>query len=114
MSTDDPVDRTSVELEELFRATVRLNGKVLGLIVGFVFGIGLFVATNWLLLKGGSLDAQGRQIIGPHLELLGQFLIGYRVSFLGSLIGLAYGLVLGSITGSLIAWVYNRVATRLE
>ena len=114
MPAGDPRDRTSGELEELFCATVRLNSQALGLILGLVFGAGLFVATNWLLIKGGPVDAQGRQIIGPHLGLLGQFLIGYRVSFVGSLIGLVYGLVLGSITGSLIAWVYNKVARLLD
>jgi hypothetical protein len=101
------------EMDQLFRATARLNSKVLGLVLGILFALLIFVATNWLLIKGGPVDKFGNQIVGPHLQLLGQFFIGYKVSFLGSLIGAAWGFVLGTISGSLIAWVYNRVADRL-
>ena len=40
------------------------------------------------MLKGGP-------VVGPHLELLGQYLIGYRVTFGGSFVGLAYGFLAG-------------------
>jgi ABC-type dipeptide/oligopeptide/nickel transport system permease subunit len=62
----------------------------------------IFFATNWLVIKGGDQ-------VGPHLELLGQYFIGYRVSFLGSLIGLAYGFALGTLFGMFIGWIYNRI-----
>ena len=101
------------EMDQLLRATARLNSKVLGLVLGILFALVVFVATNWLLLKGGPVDKHGNQIIGPHLQLLGQFFIGYKVSFVGSLIGAAWGFVLGTISGSVIAWIYNRVADRL-
>ena len=68
-------------------------------------GMHVFVATNWLELKGGEPN-------GPHLALLGQFLPGYSVSFLGSLVGLAYGAALGAAAGWSIAWIYNRLAFR--
>jgi hypothetical protein len=79
---------------------VRLNATIQGIAAGAVAGLVLFVATNWLVLKGGP-------VVGPNLALLGQFLIGYRVSFVGSLIGLAYGFFLGFIIGYLIARIYN-------
>ncbi len=101
------------EMDQLLRATARLNSKVLGLVLGILFALLVFVATNWLLLKGGPVDKHGNQIIGPHLQLLGQFFIGYKVSFVGSLIGAAWGFVLGTISGSVISWIYNRVADRL-
>jgi len=101
------------EMDQLLRATARLNSKVLGLVLGILFALVVFVATNWLLLKGGPVDRHGNQIIGPHLQLLGQFFIGYKVSFVGSLIGAAWGFVLGTISGSVISWIYNRVADRL-
>ena len=66
-------------------------------------GIAIFVATNWLVLKGGD-------VVGPHLGLLGQFFIGYEVSFGGSLIGFAYGFATGFSVGYLIARIYNWVA----
>jgi hypothetical protein len=65
-----------------------LDAVFSGLGTGLVAGLGLFVATNWLVLKGG-------EVVGPHLALLGQFLPGYEVTFVGSVIGIAFGLVLG-------------------
>jgi hypothetical protein len=63
-------------------------------------GLGIFIATNWLVLRGGN-------VVGPHLSLLGQFFIGYTVSFMGSLIGFAYGFLGGFAVGYLIAMLYN-------
>src|SRR5918992_5879444 len=79
-----------------------LNAKVQGVVLGLFFGLAIFVATNWLVLKGG-------EVIGPHLALLGQFFIGYDVSFVGSLIGFAYGFVYGFIFGYFVAWMYNQI-----
>jgi hypothetical protein len=81
---------------------LRLNAALHGIVTGLLFGLGIFVATNWLVLKGGP-------VVGPHLALLGQFFIGYRVTFLGSLIGFAYGFALGFVIGFSIAWLYNHV-----
>jgi hypothetical protein len=90
------------EDERLARAVVRLNGTVMGLAFGAAAGLALFVATNWLVLKGGDP-------VGPHLGLLGQFFIGYSVTFAGSFIGLAYGFVTGFFAGWIMARIYNGV-----
>lgn len=96
------------KLEEIILTRlVRLNAKIHGLVTGLIFGLGLFVATNWLVLKGGKA-------VGRHLSLLGQFFIGYRVTFLGSLIGFVYAFVCGFIIGYSIAWMYNRFADRRD
>ena len=88
-------------LEEiLVSRLLRLNASVLGLVSGILLGGGLFIATNWLVLKGG-------EVVGPHLELLGQYLIGYRVTFGGSFVGLAYGFVVGYVGGYVVAILYN-------
>jgi hypothetical protein len=79
---------------------LRLNAAVQGLVTGLVAGVGLFIATNWLILKGGD-------VVGPHLALLGQFFIGYRVTFVGSLIGFAYAFACGFVGGYSIARLYN-------
>ncbi len=81
---------------------MRLNANINGLVAGIMVGLGIFVATNWLVLKGGD-------VVGPHLGLLGQFFIGYEVSFGGSLIGFAYGFATGFSVGYLIARIYNWV-----
>lgn len=83
-------------------AILRLNGRAWGIAVGLLLGVGLFVATNLLVLKGGPR-------VGPHLSLLGVYLPGYRVTFVGSLIGLVYMFVIGYAVGRLIGTVYNRM-----
>lgn len=79
---------------------LRLNALVYGVITGLFAGFVVFIATNWLVLKGG-------EVVGTHLALLSQFFIGYRVTFLGSFIGLAYGFVGGFVVGYVTARVYN-------
>jgi NhaP-type Na+/H+ or K+/H+ antiporter len=90
--------------EDTLRTRVlRLNAMATGVAFGVLVGLGLFVATNWLILKGG-------ENVGPHLALLGQFFIGYKVTFLGSVIGLGYGFVSGFVVGFMIAALHNRFA----
>lgn len=91
------------EDELLSRAVVRLSGQILGLVFGIVLALALFVATNWLVLKGGP-------VVGPHLGLLSQFFIGYSVSFAGSFIGALYAFATGYLSGLSIAWTYNSIA----
>ena len=96
------------KLEEIvFTRVLRLNAVVQGIVLGLLTGAIMFIATNWLVLKGGP-------VVGPHLSLLNQFFIGYRVSFLGSLVGFAYGSVVGFAVGYVIAVVYNLAARARE
>ncbi len=90
--------------ERLAQAVLRLNGVVLGLVFGVTCGLLIFIATNWLVLKGGER-------VGPHLSLLSQFFIGYTVTFIGSFVGLAYGLAFGFPAGWIVAWLYNWIVT---
>ena len=91
------------EDQQLERAVILLNGKLLGVVLGFLFGTLLFLATNFLLIKGGPH-------VGAHLGLLGQFFPGYRVTFWGSIVGFCYMFVVGMIIGSVLGAVYNKVA----
>ena len=85
--------------EKLFSGVLRINTKILGLVSGLLIGFVIFVATNWLVIKGGYIAHSDEITVGPHLNLLSQFFIGYKVSFLGSLIGFAYGFALGTLGG---------------
>jgi hypothetical protein len=96
-------DRQQALRDAVLVELLYLDAKVHGVVVGLLTGLAIFVATNWLVLKGGD-------VVGPHLALLGQFFIGYRVSFVGSLIGLAYGFVTGYVLGYLAARLYNAIA----
>ena len=73
----------------LQHAMLQFNGRAWGIAIGLLLAVGLFVATNVLVLKGGAM-------VGPHLGLLGMYLPGYRVSFVGSLIGMVYNRMIGS------------------
>ena len=95
--------------EKWLSRILRLNAKILGLVLGLLMGLMIFIGTNWLLIKGGQMTPSGEYIVGPHLELLGQFFIGYKVSFLGSIIGFFYGFALGTLCGSAIGWIYNKM-----
>jgi hypothetical protein len=101
-----PESEKSLE-EVVLTRLLRLNAKVQGVVTGLVAGMGVFIATNWLVIKGGD-------VVGPHLSLLGQFFIGYRVTFVGSLIGFAYGFAGGFLIGYFVCRMYNWLADLKE
>jgi hypothetical protein len=82
-----------------------LNARAWGISFGLVLGLGLFAATNLLVLRGGP-DA------GQHLRLLAAFFPGYSVTFLGSIIGFIYAFVVGYAIGRVVGGVYNRLVSR--
>jgi len=61
--------------ELIIQAFARLDKMALGVSCGMTAGVLVFVATAVLILKGGST-------IGPHLDLLNQYFIGYAVSWM--------------------------------
>lgn len=97
-----PGSDASREEKLIKRAVLRLNGNVLGFVIGTIAALLVFLATNWLVLKGG-------EVVGPHMQLLDQFYWGYSVTFVGSFIGAAYAFVTGYICGLFIGWIYNAV-----
>jgi hypothetical protein len=92
--------------KDLRRAVSRLNARAWGVAGGLVLGLGLFGATNILILQG----AQGGPV-GPTLSQLRYFLPGYSVSFVGSLIGFVYCFVIGYVIGRAVGTVYNRLVS---
>lgn len=91
------------ELQAIRTTTVRLNARAWGIAVGLLFGVGLFIATNVLVLRGGDH-------VGAHLSLLSIYFPGYRVTALGSLVGFVYAFVVGYGLGRLVGAVYNQLA----
>jgi hypothetical protein len=100
MDTKD--DCQALETDKLFSGILYLNSKVLGLSLGLLCGLVIFIATNWLVIIGG-------EPVGPHLQLLDQYFIGYKVSFWGSFIGFAYGFAIGTLCGAFLGWIYNKI-----
>ena len=106
MSATHMADRIGREEEQaLRRVMLRINEQGWGIAIGAVLGLGLFVATNFLIIRGG-------EDVGKHLSLLGVYFPGYSVSFIGSLVGFVYAFVVGYGIGRTIGVVYNRLAHR--
>jgi hypothetical protein len=82
---------------------LRLNARAWGIAIGLLLGLGLFVATAFLILKGGPN-------VGPHLNLIGAYLPGYQVTWGGAFIGFVYLFVIGYAIGRIIGGVYNALA----
>ena len=102
-------NKISKDEDKLFKAVMKFNVKFMGLAIGLMMGLAVFIATNWLLIKGGHVTPEGKYIVGPHLQYLSQFFIGYRVSFLGSIIGFFYGFAVGTLCGALFGVIYNKI-----
>jgi len=91
---------------ELVRGAIaRLRASVMAVVFGLVGGAGLWLATAWLLVRGGPS-------VGLHLSLLSNYFPGYSVTWSGSLIGFAYGSGVGAVIGGSLAWLYNWIANR--
>ncbi len=91
----------------LRKALFRLNARAWGIGMGLLFGGGLFLATNILVVKGGP-------DVGGHLGLLSIYFPGYRVTVLGSFIGFVYAFVVGYGVGRVVGIVYNRLVERAD
>jgi hypothetical protein len=90
------------ELRQVSKTLLRMNEQGWGIAFGLLLGVGLFAATNFLVLKGG-------EVVGPHLALLSVFFPGYRVTFLGSFVGFVYAFVVGYGFGRTVSAIYNRL-----
>lgn len=91
------------EQEVIERVVLRLNAVLTGVVLGLLCGICLFLATIWLVIKGGPHP-------GIHLALLSQYFPGYSVTVLGGVIGFLYAFLAGFATGALLGFIYNKIA----
>jgi len=78
----------------------RMDKLAMAIAVGSVSGLLLFLSTIWLVLKGSD-------IVGPNLELLSQYFIGYTVTVNGAFKSFGYGFIWGFLFGWLFAYLRN-------
>ena len=102
MTTESVTMAGNKRTEEISREVMRIQAGVLAMVCAVLGGLSLFAMTVWLLLK----DGPGA---GPHLSLLGNYFIGYSVTWFGSIVGLAYGALTGGVIGWVIGAIYNLV-----
>jgi protoporphyrinogen oxidase len=93
--------------EWIQQAFGRYDAVALGVALGTVLGLGLFVATAVLLLLGG-------EPIGPNLAVLGSYFPGFEVSWRGALLGLLEAGAGGFGFGYALARLINAVVAREE
>lgn len=88
------------EVELVEAAVARMRAGVMATVFALVGGVGLCLATVWLLVLDGAN-------VGQHLGLLRHYFPGYSVTWPGALVGLAYGMLTGGIVGWSLARLYN-------
>lgn len=86
--------------QAIVKTFARMDKTAFGFAVGSVSGLFFFLATIWLVIKGGAT-------IGPRLALLGQYFIGYTVTVKGAFVAFFYGMLWGFFFGCLFAWLRN-------
>ncbi len=95
----------NTEEELILRSIARLRAGIVAIVFGMLSGTAVFLATIWLLIRGG-------RNVGEHLQLLGHFLPGYTVTPVGAVIGAFWATLAGAALGFTVALVYNLVAGR--
>ncbi len=96
-----PEEVEAARADELIKAAfARLDPLALGVAVGSVCGVGLFLATALLVVKGGP-------VVGPNLSLLGNYLLGFKATWGGAFLGLLESGVGGFGLGYGIAGLRN-------
>ncbi len=70
----------------------RLDPRALGIALGTVCGLWLWLATMILLIRGGAN-------VGQNLSLLSQYFIGFRVTPGGSVAAFLYGFLIAFLVG---------------
>jgi len=83
---------------------MKLNIGAFALAFGIWWGVGIFIATWWLIATGGDTPAE---------MLIDRFYFGYSITPLGSVAGLIWGFVCGTVCGGILAWLYNVICARI-
>ena len=68
--------------------------------IGSVSGLLVFLATLLLVIKGGP-------VVGPNLQLLAQYFVGYTATVQGAFIAFGYSFCWGFLFGWLYAYLRN-------
>ena len=90
--------------DDMLSKSLRLGGHALGLAVGVVIAGGLIITTNILVLSGTADESM-------HAQLLVNFLPGYTVSTVGSLIGALELFIIAYLLSRLFSLIYNSIVT---
>jgi hypothetical protein len=93
--------KEQVSLSPILLPFAPMLKRAMGVACGLVLGGLIWLATATVVLRFG------RAPVWPNLGLLSQFFWGYRVTWLGSFIGLAWGFAIGYVFGWSFAALHN-------
>lgn len=77
---------------------MKISAKALGLSLGIMFGLSVFITTI-LAIYTGYLQHWAELLLGVYPY--------YELTLLGSFVGLIWGFLDGFICGVVLAWIYN-------
>lgn len=84
---------------------MKLNIKAFALSCGLLWGTGILALTWWIIAFDG---------VTGETTMLGRLYRGYRISPIGSVVGLIWGFVDGAACGAILAWLYNTFLAKME
>jgi len=82
---------------------MKLNVRAFAVAFALWWGVGIFLGTWWVIATGGATGEP---------TFLARLYLGYAISPMGSVIGLAWGAADGLIAGAIFAWLYNALGVR--
>jgi hypothetical protein len=82
-------------------AITKIHPVALGVALGIIEGLPIFLGTIILMWQGES---------GP--AFLSKLFPFYEISWTGAFIGLVEGFIDGFVGGVIMAWIYNKISTR--
>ena len=84
---------------------MKLNIKSFAITCAFMWGLGLFLITWWIIALDGATG---------EMTFIGRVYRGYSISPVGSLLGLVWGFFDALICGAIFAWLYNLLTARFS
>ena len=84
---------------------MKLDVKAFAIACAVFWGIGLFLATWWIIAIDGPSD---------RATFIGSIYRGYSLNPVGSVIGLVWAAVDGLVAGAIFAWLYNWLVSRVD
>ena len=90
--------------QDIDYVVMTLNGPRFGIAMATLLSLGLFIATNWLVFNSNGHES-------VHMILLANYLPGYSVSFMGSIIGAIDTFIIVYAGALLLSFVYNKIVS---
>lgn len=97
------MNRPVQDHEILSAVFAKMDAVALMIAAGVLGALTLSLATAILLLQ----PVPESYPVGPHLSALADYLPGYSVTWMGSLIGAFYGFLVGAVSGFVAAAYWN-------